>query len=371
MSSNCIRWEGPDIACLNIVTGQNLTELEEAMAEKICKLVENDTAVLNTVLCGDFIALMAGKDKTVANLLQVMLTYDCSLKVLIDKVAADLKEFMDINVDLKCLKKATDTGHDPCDPTKTVVYTLEMILQLIIDFICALQTQLNNLIASLPTLIQQYAGNMLAGAMKSCQTGRISVTGTGASTVVNFKGFVPPFAAIPYYGPLTNFDSSGKGLTNTPVCGWYLCNGANGTPDLRGVVPFGATSGIPGGSSIPSFADPATYGYPQMAINDTGGVSKVLLTGNQSGVGAHSHGNVTGSFTFSIDYQTIDWNDYADGAGGTNGRKIFSRFPVTKTSAPKTVNLSMPVPASSGSSASESHENRMPFKACAFIMMIN
>ena len=44
-----------------------------------------------------------------------------------------------------------------------------------------------------------------------------------------------PWSVVPYFGPLSNFSSTGVGLGD-----WvniYLCNGANGTngtPDLRG-----------------------------------------------------------------------------------------------------------------------------------------
>ena len=42
----------------------------------------------------------------------------------------------------------------------------------------------------------------------------------------------------PYYGLLANIPS-----------GWVLCNGANGTPDLRDVYPKGAAAGVEAGAT--------------------------------------------------------------------------------------------------------------------------
>lgn len=58
-----------------------------------------------------------------------------------------------------------------------------------------------------------------------------------------------------------------SGATTTIPSGWYLCNGSNGTPDLRNRFIIGAGS---------------TY-----AVDNTGGETTVTLTVNQ--IPSHSH----------------------------------------------------------------------------------
>ncbi len=97
-----------------------------------------------------------------------------------------------------------------------------------------------------------------------------------------------PYTVVEYYGPLSNFDGSGAGISGL---GWdkiYLCNGSNGTPDKRGRIGVGATTGLPGGAMSP-VVDPAVPGNPTYTLNSVNGVNNVTLTTNQ--IPAHSHTN--------------------------------------------------------------------------------
>lgn len=44
----------------------------------------------------------------------------------------------------------------------------------------------------------------------------------------------PAGGIIMYHGDMSNFDDTGLGTKGTELDGWALCNGKNGTPDLRG-----------------------------------------------------------------------------------------------------------------------------------------
>lgn len=61
-----------------------------------------------------------------------------------------------------------------------------------------------------------------------------------------------PGMIVPYFGPLDNFNASGLGIASTEMEGWAVCNGLNGTPDLRGMTLFGATQ-------VPSSGAPTPY----------------------------------------------------------------------------------------------------------------
>jgi hypothetical protein len=60
---------------------------------------------------------------------------------------------------------------------------------------------------------------------------------------LRLKGrIVLPGMIMPYYGTLSDFDGTGLGIANQPMEGWAICNGINGTPDMRGMVAAGATN---------------------------------------------------------------------------------------------------------------------------------
>ena len=129
------------------------------------------------------------------------------------------------------------------------------------------------------------------------------------------------------------------GLVNEIPTGWYLCNGANGTPDLRDRFIVGVGS---------------TY-----SIGSIGGVNAVTLTSAQSGVPAHSHpasdsGHVHGysmSISTSGDSSGSGYNQ-EEGKSTTNTGTGYANITVSNNTA---------------QNASTAHENRPPYYALAFI----
>ncbi len=81
------------------------------------------------------------------------------------------------------------------------------------------------------------------------------------------------------------------GSTSNVPAGWVLCNGTNGTPDLRDrfVIGAGATynPGNLGGNSLISGTTSAAGGHGH--------------TMSLSSAGSHSHGTITGSTTLTVD----------------------------------------------------------------------
>lgn len=70
--------------------------------------------------------------------------------------------------------------------------------------------------------------------------------------MLRLKGRVVPKGSIlPYFGTMANFDATGLGLVGTPSEGWAVCNGLNGTVDMRGFVPLGATNVPSSGAGDP------------------------------------------------------------------------------------------------------------------------
>lgn len=141
------------------------------------------------------------------------------------------------------------------------------------------------------------------------QTDEINEKTTGAG-VINGFGMIPEGGIIAWSGSIANI----------PV-GWALCNGANGTPDLRGRFILGAQAD-----------SGATYD-----VGDTGGAASVTLSENQ--IPEHRH-TITG----------------ASGAGSGGGYQVSTIQSVTGYTGYV--------------GGGQSHENMPPFFVLAFIMRV-
>ena len=131
--------------------------------------------------------------------------------------------------------------------------------------------------------------------------------------------------------------------TNIPS-GWFLCDGQNGTPDLRNRFIVGAGNNYD--------------------VGDTGGSDSVRLSVAQ--IPSHSHsGRTSGSSTLSfvqgsatryLTTTAINTGNTITGFSTTAGESYATKF---------LMNLSVTTNSTGGSS---SHENRPPYYALAYIM---
>ena len=106
---------------------------------------------------------------------------------------------------------------------------------------------------------------------------------------------VPVGGIIMWSGVLTGFDATGKGNDPGTLKNWALCNGNNGTPDLRGRFIVGAVDiNDTSAPALASEVDPATNigvdndNPPNYAMNDTGGVTHHAISEDEMPV--HNHG---------------------------------------------------------------------------------
>ena len=153
-------------------------------------------------------------------------------------------------------------------------------------------------------------------------------------------------------------------ISNIPK-GWVLCNGQNGTPDLRDRFIVGA------GKSY--------------SVGNTGGANSVTLTVNNlpahshtmGSAGSHSHTgstNVSGSHTHS--YGQVRDDPTNSGIGGNSAYKYTSLVDTTTSSEGNhSHSLSINSAGShthtiNNTGGGQAHENRPPYYALAFIMKI-
>jgi microcystin-dependent protein len=116
---------------------------------------------------------------------------------------------------------------------------------------------------------------------------------------------------------------------NVPA-GWHVCDGTNGTPDMRGRFPVGA-------------AYDATQTSAEYAVGKTGGEAKHTLTVEE--MPSHAH------------------KIYLSSTETDNGGEWWARKPVSSATSEYAT--------SEKSGGSKSHENRPPYLALYYIMKIS
>jgi hypothetical protein len=181
-----------------------------------------------------------------------------------------------------------------CQPTLTLLSDSNKL--------CQLNTDLPNTyvaIANLNTLIQAY--------LNSTTTNLIS-------------NKMVPYAVLPYFGPLTNFSSTGAGLNLTSTTGenWtkvYLCNGNNFTPDLRGWGLVGAIAGVPGGPMSNVVNPGASPANPNYVLGTPYGANQITLGPTQIPPLTHTHAT-TVTIVDPGHNHTFSASNGGDGSGG-------------------------------------------------------
>ncbi len=171
-------------------------------------------------------------------------------------------------------------------------------------------------------------------------------------TWVEIGGTIPSGIIVMWSGSISNIPK-----------GWVLCNGQNGTPDLRDKFIVGAGR--------------------EYTIGDTGGAKEVTLTVSQlpshnhtaDYAGAHSHTgitNTTGSHTHTYSrfipsgssvYAPGNWSNRGLQSYETSESGEHSHSVTTTTAGAHTHTIN-------NTGGGQPHENRPPYYALAFIMYI-
>ena len=226
-TTNCVKSMADPVEELDICLNDSLTYVLNIVLGKIKEFMKGEGIVLEDLDLSDceFLESKLGADeKNLLNVLNIYKEAICELKDSVDLNASDIAAFADVALyTLECLAPEDDCG----DPL-----TFQGLIQAIITKLCALETQFESIGAGILDAIEEGAGNfIIGGAVTSCGENGYSVSGVGATAVLTLEALVPPYCPIIYTGSLANFDANGIGIPSTAYCGWYLCNGSNGTPN--------------------------------------------------------------------------------------------------------------------------------------------
>ena len=148
--------------------------------------------------------------------------------------------------------------------------------------------------------------------------------------------------------------------------GWALCNGSNGTPDLRGrfIVGYNPTD--------TDYDQPGNLSTGGTTTGDQGGAKSVTLTGTQSGTSVHGHGHTLGTSSAGNHTHQIPSDSGTSGAGGITRRSDSSSNGATTSDAAGTHSHSVTggITNSVNTNALDAHENRPPYYTLAYIIKL-
>lgn len=268
ISDQCVKYTGVDIPLLGIKNGDSLSYITQSLVGFLSSTLDGSGIKIDIpqnvycTLVSQYLPVCG--DISLIDILTALIKASCSLQTQIDDINTTLS-ILNASYTTSCL-----SGVDSTSKTHAV-------LQAVITKLCSIDSDLTALTLDVSTNYVKLSDlNALIAAYLSSLT---------PGTTQQYLKMIP-YTAMEYYGSLSNFDGSGKGISGL---GWdkiYLCNGNNGTPDKRGRVGVGVIQGVGGGAMNPN-VDPAFSTNPNYTLGMLQGINAVTLTSTQ--IPAHSH----------------------------------------------------------------------------------
>lgn len=309
-SDKCVKYTGVDVPILGIKNGDSLSYVEQALITFLGSALDG-TGIQPVVPSSDICPVVQGY------------LDDCSPLSLNNYLTGIIKTICDLNEQIVNLESASGiSGTGQSAPYNTLCVTgvsdntsTRNVLERTIVKLCDVEQSLNTFITDVTTNyvkivdIDTYIANFLNNNPQQQLISNRMV----------------PFAAVPYFGSLNVFDSSGAGIGVWERI--FLCNGQNGTPDLRGRVVVGATS--MGSTVMASEVDPAVTGNPAYDLNTTHGVNTITLTAAQ--IPTHTHNDVVTAVLnpASHEHQVATLNDTATVVPPTSSTAVQALYSTT------------------------------------------
>jgi microcystin-dependent protein len=365
ISDKCVRYTGENVPILAIETGDTLLSVEQILIDKIISFLDG-TGINITVNPSAYCILVT---KYLAPCFP-----ECGTPTIVDLFTALVKAACDLQSQVNVINTALipPTYDVDCLSGVTSSSTTAQVLQAVITKLCEFGVDLEALALDVDTNYVKLADlNSLIAAYLASQTG---------STQQYVK--MVPYTMMQYFGPLSYFDSTGAGFE---AQGWdkvYLCNGLNGTPDMRGRVPVGAIALVPGGALDPAVS-PAYPDNPNYGLGDATGDNTIALSTSQLPIHTHSTtvntvvtdpGHFTDIKVGVSDY--TEWDDNSTNAGRPitrveNVQGTGSILSTATTTQKAYTDIEVETTVSVGNTGSgNGHRNIQPVRACYYIMYI-
>lgn len=364
VSDQCVRYTGIDIPVLGIKNGDSLSYIEQSLITFLTSTLDGSGIkpdISQTIICNlvkNYLPTCG--DLTVVDYLTALIKAACDLQL---QVNANSLSITTINSQLAILNGPYTIGD--CITGVTSTSGTHAILQAVMDALCAfiLDVETNYVqLVDLDGLIQDYLDSIAPSNQ--------------------YNSRMVPYSILPYYGSSDNFDGTGAGLASLGFDKIYLCNGANGTPDLRGRVIVTAINGMKGGGLSPvvdPLIDP-TFN-PNYSKATTTGANSIQL--NQSQIPSHTHG-ATAVVTPDPHDHFVFNTDILMSASGVSSTNYTARGLNTATNVDYQATGTATVPTlgktssttlgvgvtNSATGGGGFHDNKQPVLACYHIMYI-
>jgi microcystin-dependent protein len=271
VSDRCVKYTGIDVPALGIQTGDTLSSVEQSLTTYLVSVLDGSGVKIN--LTSINVCNVVQKYLPACSTCTTVSILDIS-KALI-QAACDIQTQIDaINVTLAVLNADYTIG---CLTGVTASSDTHAIVQATINKVCQLGVDLTALALDLSTNYVRYdeLDVLIQDYLDTTSSGLIS-------------NKMVPYAVVPYFGPITFFNSSGAGTDEWDRI--FLCNGLNGTPDLRGRALTGAIVGVPGPTMSPVVDPTVSSANPNYNLYDTAGANQVTLLDTQ--IPLHTHANI-------------------------------------------------------------------------------
>ena len=341
VSDQCVRYTGINVPVLGIQTGDSLSYVEQALIEFLTSTL--DGTGIKLTINPEIICEIVNKNLTACQELSLPSVIDALIKAVCEldtRLTASEENFQALEsaYTVDCLSGVTGTSGT------------HAILQATINSLCDLETAVGALALDVDTNYVKLAdlNSLIAAYLAS------------VGTTTKFYNRMVPYTVVEFYGdPSGKFDVSGAGLGDWEKI--YLCNGNNGTPDKRGRVGVGATTGMGGGALNPA-VDPAVAGNPSYTLLGTAGSNTVTLSASQ--LPSHSH-PATATVNDPGHAHTFDGVGQPGGSGTGDRKSVAS----TLTTDPASTGITVDVTVGS-TGGGLGHPNYQPGLGCYYIMYI-
>lgn len=335
---NCMKYTGETIEALGICQGDPISKIHEVIIETLMEALEGTNIVPADVTLENCVYLkqqLGSKNPNLSNLLQLLIDSNCTLKQLIDDLTPDPYSF-----NTACLSGL------PANPNR------DDILQSALNLLCSIKTTVD---AFPTTYVKQ--SDLTNLVLQIIEANKEDSPNVG----LQYKDRLIPEVAVPYFGTLSNFDNTGKGLSSAGFDKIYICNGSNGTPDMRGRTVVGAVRNIPGGTLdlAVSPTNPLNIQPVDYSIKDKFGENFHKLTITE--IPQHSHSVNDPGHSHSLPPNIHVKGTIGGGEGGTDERGPYSNL----FTSVKTTGITI-----GNAGGDQAHNVRQPSIAGVWIMYI-
>ena len=265
ISDKCTKYTGNNVPELGIENGDSLFSVQQSIFSFLLSVIDGTSIkpeINQEFICEKISQYLGEQELTLPNIINAILQTACDLQTQVTNVKNSV-DTINTAYTLNCVSGVTDN-------TNT-----HEVLQAVITKLCSVNTALTALSLNVST------NYVKLSELDSLIVAYLS----GGSSSTKLYNKMVPYTVVEFYGDITGkFDATGSGLGEWEKI--YLCNGNNGTPDKRGRVSVGTTTGM-GGGTLDAAVDPSNSGNPNYSLGTKYGSCMVSL--NITQIPSHSH----------------------------------------------------------------------------------